>query len=111
MTVAVAMLLIAMACEKENVIQSPQTVDDSPVFMTLPVRDQSNGRVAANTRYAVYSAEYFTSAESGQVGRTVYFNNVGNKQLTQDFVPGLPWMERTTCRITSMRRGLQMIYP
>jgi hypothetical protein len=89
MTVAVAMLLIAMACEKENVIQSPQTVDDSPVFMKLPVRDQSIGRVSVNTRYAVYSAEYLTSAESGQVGRTVYFNDVGNKQLTADFVPGL----------------------
>src|SRR5215218_4838957 len=88
MTVA-AMLSIAVACEKEYDIQSPQTIDDSPVFMTLPVRDQSNGRVAANTRYAVYSAEYLTSAESGQVGRTVYFNDVGNKQLTEDFVPGL----------------------
>jgi hypothetical protein len=89
MTVAVAMLLIAVACEKENVIQSNQAVDDSPVFMKLPVRDQSSGRVAANARYAVYSAEFLTSAESGQVGRTVYFNNVGNKQLTADFVPGL----------------------
>jgi hypothetical protein len=57
--------------------------------MSLPVRDQSNGRTATNARYVVYSAEYLTSAESGQVGRTVYFNNVGNKQLAHDFVPGL----------------------
>jgi hypothetical protein len=89
MTGAVAILLIATACEKMNDIQSPQSVDDSPVHINLPVLNQSNGRVAANTRYAVYSAEYLTSAESGQIGRTVYFNDVGNKQLTQDFVPGL----------------------
>src|SRR5688572_9821601 len=86
---AFAMLLIAMACEKENDVQSLQPVDDSPIFMKLPVRDQANGRIAANTRYAVYSAEYLTSGESGQVGRTVYFKDVGNKQLTEDFVPGL----------------------
>lgn len=85
----VAMLLVATACEKDLNIQSAQPVDDSPVFMKLPVRDQSNGRAATNVRYAVYSAEYLTSSESGQVGRTVYFNDVGNKQLTQDFVPGL----------------------
>src|SRR5688572_21655179 len=86
---AFAMLLIAMACEKENDVQSLQPVDDSPIFMKLPVRDQANGRIARNTRYAVYSAEYITSGEFGQVGRTVYFKDVGNKQLTEDFVPGL----------------------
>ena len=111
MTVAVGMLLIAVACEKENVIQSLQAVDDAPVFMKLPVLDQSNGRVPQVWVMLCYSAEYFTSGESGQVGRTVYFNNVGNKQLTQDFVPGSAWMARTTCRTTSMRPGLQMIYP
>jgi hypothetical protein len=86
---SVAMLLIAVACEKENDVRSHQPVDDSPIFMKLPVQDQANGRIAANTRYAVYSAEYLTSGESGQVGRTVYFKDVGNKQLTEDFVPGL----------------------
>jgi hypothetical protein len=85
----VALLLIAMACEKENDVQSLQPLDDSPVFMKLPVQDQSNGRTATNTRYAVFSAEYLTSSESGKVGRTVYFKDVGNKQLTEDFVPGL----------------------
>lgn len=85
----VALLLIAMACEKENDVQSLQPLVDSPVFMRLPVQEQSNGRTATNTRYAVFSAEYLTSSESGQVGRTVYFKDVGNKQLTEDFVPGL----------------------
>ncbi|MEJ7645915.1 MAG: hypothetical protein WKF87_15075 [Chryseolinea sp.] len=88
-TVSFAILLTAMACEKEDHIQSLQAVDDSPTFMRLPVPDRSDGRTATNARYVVYSAEYLTSAESGQVGRTVYFKDVGNKQLTQDFVPGL----------------------
>ena len=85
----VALLLIAMACEKEHDVQSLQPIDDSPVFMELPVQDQSNGRKARNTRYAVFLAEYLASDESGQIGRTVYFKDVGNQQLTADFVPGL----------------------
>jgi hypothetical protein len=85
----IALLLIAMACEKENDVQSLQPLDDSPVFMNLPIRDQSNGRTATNTKYAVFSAKYLTSGESSKVGKTVYFKDVGNKQLTEDFVPGL----------------------
>jgi hypothetical protein len=85
----IALLLIALGCEKENDVQSFQPVDDSPIFMKLPVGDQTNGRVATNARYDVLSAEYLTSEESGQVGRTIYFKDVGNKQLSADFVPGL----------------------
>ena len=85
----IALLLIAMACEKENEVESLQPVDDSPIFMTLPTTVQSNGRQATSAQYAVLSAEYFTTGESGQVGRTVYFKDVGNKQLEEDFVPGL----------------------
>ena len=51
--------------------------------------NNSSGRVASESKYAVLSAEYLTSQESGQVGRTIFFKNVGNKQLTADFVPGL----------------------
>ena len=85
----IALLVIAMACEKENDVQPLQPLDDSPVFMELPVKDQVNGRSATDTRYAVFSAEYLASGESGQIGRTVYFMDVGNKQLDEDFVPGL----------------------
>lgn len=83
------LLLCAFACEKENDVASLQPVDDSPVFMSLPVRDQSIGRVSSTSQYAVFSAQYLASGESGQIGRTVYFNDVGNKQLEEDFVPGL----------------------
>jgi hypothetical protein len=43
----------------------------------------------ARNGYAVLKAEYYTVAESGQEGRTVYFRDVGNKQLDGDFVPAL----------------------
>jgi len=34
--------------------------------------------------------EYITAGESGELGRTVFFSDHGNKQLGHDFVPGDP---------------------
>ncbi|WP_026899215.1 hypothetical protein [Daejeonella oryzae] len=43
-----------------------------------------------NGRHVVlYKAEYLSSGEGEEIGREVYFNNRGNKQLSDDFVPGL----------------------
>lgn len=87
-TSAIVLLLTALACQNGEDVQKVQPLDDSPVFMDLPqVREQTNGRTSSN--FTVFSAEYITAEESGQIGRTVYFNNVGNKQLSADFVPGL----------------------
>lgn len=79
-------LALTFSCEQSEVA-TRQPVDDSPIFATLPNASSTNGRTGQT--YAVYMAEYLTSAESGQAGRTVYFNDVGNKQLSGDFVPGL----------------------
>lgn len=38
----------------------------------------------------VYMAEYITDLGSQQIGQTVFFKDVGNKQLGADFVPGDP---------------------
>ena len=38
----------------------------------------------------LYMAEYMTSSESQQMGRTIYYFNVGNKQLGAHFVPADP---------------------
>lgn len=84
---AAAMLLAAFACENQDVEQNLTALDDSPVFMELQ-RPNSSARTAEEGQVAVFSAEYITSEESGQIGRTIYFNNVGNKQLSADFVPG-----------------------
>jgi hypothetical protein len=85
---ATSLLLMALACQNEEATEKLIRVDDSPIFMELQT-STSSGRLASESKYAVLSAEYLTSQESGQVGRTIYFSNVGNKQLTADFVPGL----------------------
>ncbi len=82
------LLLVAFSCEQGDEVQNVQPLDDSPVFMDLPqLRDQTNGRTSS--QYTILSAEYITAGESEKIGRTVYFNNVGNKQLGADFVPDL----------------------
>ncbi|HEX6889991.1 MAG TPA: hypothetical protein VF141_04845 [Chryseolinea sp.] len=85
---AVSLILVMLACQNEEGTQNVRPIDDSPIFMEFP-RSTSNGRMASEAKYAVFSAEYVTAQESGQVGRTIYFSNVGNKRLSADFVPGL----------------------
>ena len=85
---AIALATLAFACENQEAIENQKPLDDSPVFMQLE-RSGSSARTAEEGNFAVFSAEYLASEESGQIGRTVYFNNVGNKQLTADFVPGV----------------------
>jgi hypothetical protein len=86
---AIALSLVAFACEQADV-KTVQTLDDSIVYMDLPVSPGDNNTRATNSKYAVFSAEYLATSESGQVGRTIIFSNVGNKQLAGgDFVPGL----------------------
>lgn len=84
---ALVLFSAALGCEEGNEVSQPKSVDDSPVFMELPV--SAEGRRSTQSKYALFSGEYLTTAESGQVGRTIYFRNVGNKQLDEDFVPGL----------------------
>src|SRR5687768_4254176 len=81
-----ALCLTAFACEQSNEVQQRKPLDATPIFS-----DQfadASGRTT-QTKYTVFSAEYLTTGESGQVGRTVFFKDVGNKQLTADFVPGM----------------------
>jgi len=84
-TIAVIVLSgIAISCERQD--DNLVRIDDSPLYADLPSEASSR---QINTGYGIFSAEYLTVESSGQVGRTVYFSNVGNKQLTADFVPGL----------------------
>jgi hypothetical protein len=80
-----ALLLLGFACE-QNDMHDRTELSDLPIYANLP--SLSNARLG-NSNYAVYSAEYLTPAESGQVGNTIFFNDRGNKQLSADFVPGL----------------------
>jgi hypothetical protein len=85
---ALALIVLTAACENQDAAETSRPLDDSPVFMEL-TRPNNAGRTAEEGNFAVFSAEYLATEESGQIGRTVYFNNLGNKQLTADFVPGL----------------------
>jgi hypothetical protein len=84
---ALALFFVGLSCEQADEVKSLQPLDDSPLFRDLPAN--AAGRLSSNSKYTVFCAEYLTAAESGQVGRTIFFKNVGNKQLTADFVPGL----------------------
>lgn len=86
-SVLMALVLAAFGCEQGDEVSRLKALDDAPLFMDLP--STANGRRSSDARYAVFSAEYLTSDESGQIGRTIFFKNVGNKQLSADFVPGM----------------------
>jgi len=56
-----------------------------------PLLGELNDKIAAegkNVRVAL--AEWITNLGNDQVGRTVYFANIGNKQLSAHWVPGDP---------------------
>ncbi len=51
--------------------------------------DGANAQLAANGKnYRIGVAEYSTSLEANELGRTLLFSNRGNRQLSFDFVPG-----------------------
>ncbi len=80
------LLIAAFSCETQDNTQWTK-VDDSPRYVDLG-RAQSHGRTSSGATVGLFSAEYLTSGESAEVGRTIYFRDLGNKQLTADFVPG-----------------------
>jgi hypothetical protein len=84
----VALLLLAVACENQDVSTNSAPLDDSPIFMEFPGKAVNSGARTSGQNYAVLSAEYLASEESGQIGRTIYFRDLGNRQLDADFVPG-----------------------
>jgi hypothetical protein len=82
----VGLMLIAFACQNDET-QNLKPLDDAALDMTLG-RDNASARAADGKSFAIYKAEYLTTSESGQVGRTIYFNDKGNKRLEADFVKG-----------------------
>jgi hypothetical protein len=43
----------------------------------------------AKPKYGIYMAEYLAVGENKTMGNTVFFMDLGNKQLPGDFVPAL----------------------
>jgi len=80
----------------DNDDQPNMLEDSAPRYVDLAAytRSAKAGRTATGN-YAVLMAEYLTTGESSQVGNTIFFKNVGNKQLAGDFVPALSLDETT----------------
>lgn len=93
-TFLLSLFLFALISCENNSSEKLIPIDAEPIFMDLSsYYSQSNLKstngegVPENLR--VFKAEYFTTGESGKIGRTVFFMNVGNKKLSADFVPHL----------------------
>ncbi len=89
------------SCDTENTanIESlaqgrVEVQEPEPSYAVLPLTPKGSkaGTVSSKAgalTYKVFMAEYLTSGESEQMGRTVFFDDRGNKQLQGDFVPAL----------------------
>lgn len=85
------LMFIVFACEDRNSDRLNPIAEPTPRFIDLAgisTTSIASGR-SANGNYALLMAEYVTSGESNEMGNTVFFKNVGNKQLSGDFVPAL----------------------
>lgn len=95
------LLGLLSSCEKENSINpdahptgSLQLAEPAPLYATLPpmpkgLKTNTISSRGENFSYKIYMAEYITAGDSEQMGRTIFFDNRGNKQLAGDFVPDL----------------------
>lgn len=84
------LVFIAFACS-DNGNNDPWIPigDPTPRFVDISANlGSSSGRISTGN-HAILMAEYLTTGENNEMGNTVYFRNVGNKQLAGDFVPDL----------------------
>jgi uncharacterized protein YycO len=66
-------------------------MQQSTAEQVMSLGNAINSQLEANgANYRVGIAEYLTKDDSGEVGQTLFFANVGNKQLGHHFVPGDP---------------------
>jgi len=95
---AVSVIAVAACSTADNLEPSPERI--APSFSArggaLPteyafasVMDRVNlGLEIQGADYRVAMAEYITAADANEAGATIIARNLGNKQLTADFVPG-----------------------
>jgi hypothetical protein len=85
-----ATLIFVFSCHDDIQNDLIELPEPEPVFMDISgyYSQSAIGRSGAKD-YAILMAEYITTGESEEMGNTVFFQNVGNKQLDGDFVPAL----------------------
>lgn len=86
----VTLMILALAsCTKREAVETVQLEEPEPRFVDISrYMNNFNGRSGSGD-YTILKAEYITAGESGEIGATVIFSDVGNKQLSADFVPAL----------------------
>ena len=79
-----------LSCSEELAEDLIPVPTPEPSFMDISGYYQTpiSGR-AAKPKYGIYMAEYLTIGEDQKMGNTVFFMDVGNRQLLGDFVPAL----------------------
>lgn len=82
---AATLALTLVACSETAT--SPEPVADDALISAAAAK--VNLKLASEgADYVLYKAEYLTSGEGDEVGRTIFFGNVGNKRSPEHFVPG-----------------------
>lgn len=92
--------MLAFACQQNEVMDLPsgdQMVSEEIEFRenpfgSIPVNHfDPNARVESAYSLVLHSVSYLTAPESNQMGKTIFFTDRGNKQLSDDFSPLVPW--------------------
>jgi hypothetical protein len=73
---------------------STKLPEATPIYTNLPsmeneILPDGTDSQSGDLSYNVLMAEYITSGEADRIGRTVFFDDRGNRQLAGDFVPEL----------------------
>ena len=77
---------------EESSLKEIQTI--KPTFIDLDINKDYLLKSAEKMQSMLYTAEYLTAENSGEVGNTVYFSNRG-QQLGADFVPDDAFLDYT----------------
>ena len=82
--------LFVLSCQDELENDLTPLPEPAPRFVDISQfqTDFEEGR-KAKPKYGIYMAEYLAAGENESMGNTVFFMDLGNKQLPGDFVPAL----------------------
>ena len=76
---------------KEIAVKAPTYIDIGSTLQSISINNNGEGLLKSSEtrKAALYMAEYITTGDSDEMGNTVFFMNVGNKQLAGDFAPDI----------------------
>jgi hypothetical protein len=87
-------LVSGLVIQSENFTESGQPAAQTQLSISqqfIQMMDRMNTNLeASGANYRIYQVEYLTSADSGEIGQTVFFRDRGDKQLGAHWVPGDP---------------------